>query len=125
MRSPWGAQQNTKLFKDQEFFMLEWISELNVYCIKPVTGDSPEKVVNHWQLWDLEIAHNENDTTSEEELGEILLNNPKNMLPNETPHKHKYATQSKGHHPSLVQNTIAGIVKESSSEFPIAQPMWL
>ena len=82
-------------FKDQEFVVVEQLHEPDMYCIKPVNGVSLEKIVNCRQLQDLQKAHNESDTTSDEEMGDIPSFNPKMRLI-ASPHTHKYATWTKG-----------------------------
>ena len=49
-------------FEDQKFVVVEHLHEYNVYCIKPVNGDSQEWVLNHRKLQDLQKAHNNDDT---------------------------------------------------------------
>ena len=46
------------------------------------------------QLQDLQKAHNESDTTSDEEMGHTPSFNPQTRL-KEPPHNNKYATEAK------------------------------
>ena len=87
---------------------MEQLCKHNVYQIKPVNWVSLGRIVNCRQLQDLQKAHNESDTTSDEEMGIITSFNPKVTL-KEPPHIHKYATQAKGKPLTLVQSTIVGM----------------
>ena len=53
--------------KIQEFVVVE-LHKPNMYWIRPVSGIGPEQIVNHRQLQDLQKAHNESDTTSDEKM---------------------------------------------------------
>ena len=106
MGSPQRSYQNLRQFKDQEIVVVEKICKPNVYQTKPVNGVGLEQIVNHRQLQDLQKAHSESSTTSDEEMGNIPFFNPKTRL-NEPPHNHKYATWAKGQPSILVQSTIA------------------
>ena len=64
---------------------------MNLMC----NSVSPEWIVNCRQLQDLQKAHNESDTTSDEEVGNIPSFNPNTRL-KEPSHIHKYATGAKG-----------------------------
>ena len=70
--------------------------------------------MNHKQLQDLQKVHNESDTTSDEEMGNIPSFNPKMRL-KEPPNTHKYATWAKGQPLTLVQSSIAGMGMDCSS----------
>ena len=75
--------------------MVKQLHRPNVYQIRPVNGAGPEWVVNHRQLQDLQKAHDNNDNSSEQQMGNIPSFNPEVKL-KETPHTQKYATQAKG-----------------------------
>ena len=68
--------------------------------------------INHQQLQDLQGAQDDSDTSSEEKVGKIPSFNPRVRLKADTPHQHKYATQSKAQPPTLVKSTIAGMGKD-------------
>ena len=101
-------------FKDQEFVMVKQLHEPNVYWIKPVNGVSPEWVANCRQLQALQKAHDNNDNTNNEEVGNVPSFSPKVRLRDETPHTHRYATQAKGRPSTLVQCPIAGMGMDHS-----------
>ena len=110
---PEGHNKIQNHFKDQEFVVMEQLGKPNVYHIKPVNDVGLKWIVNCRQLQDLQKAHNESDTTSDEEMGDIPSFNPRTQL-KETPHNHKYATWEKRKPCNLVQSTIAGMGKDSS-----------
>ena len=51
-----GHNEIQDCFKDQEFVVLKQLHKPNVYQIRPVSGVSPEQVVNCRQLQDLQKA---------------------------------------------------------------------
>ena len=66
--------------KYQEFVVVEQHHNPYVYQIKPINDVGPEQTVKCRQLQDLQKAHNESDTTSDEEMGDIPSLNPKARL---------------------------------------------
>ena len=110
---PVGCNKIQDHFKDQEFVVVEQLCKSNMYCIRPVSGDGPEWVVNYRQLHDLQKANNESDKTGEEEMGGIPCFNLRTQL-KETPYHHKYASQARGWPTTLVQSIIACMGKDSS-----------
>ena len=93
--------------------MVEQLHEPNVYHIQTGNGVSLEWIVNCRQLQDLQKAHNESDTTSDQKMGHIPSFNPRTEL-KETPHSHKYSTGANGQSPTLIQSTIASMGKDNS-----------
>ena len=61
-----------------------------------MNGVGPERVVNCRQLQDLQKAHDNNDDTSDREVGNVPSLNPKIKFKDETPHTHRYAIRTKG-----------------------------
>ena len=77
---------------------------------------------NCQQLQDLQRTHDESDTSSEEEVSKLSSYNPRIKLKDEATHRQRYATQSTGQPPSLVQSTIANREKDSSFELRTLPP---
>ena len=111
---PEGCNKIKNHFKDQEFVVVKQLQEPNVYQNKPVNGVGPEQVVNCRQLQDLQKAHDNNDNTSDREVGNVPSLNPKVKLKDETPHTQRYATHAKGQPSTLVQSTIASMGMDHS-----------
>ena len=99
---PEGQNKIQECFKDQEFVVVKQLHEPNVYRIQPVNGVGPGQIVNCRHLQDLQKTHDNNDNTSDREVGNVPSLNPKVKLKDETPHTHRYATGAKGRPSTLV-----------------------
>ena len=75
--------------------VMKQLHESNVYQIKLVNGVGPEWVVNCRQLQDLQKGQDNNDNTSDREVGNVPFLDPKVKLKDETPPTHRYATWTK------------------------------
>ena len=119
---PEGCNKIQDKYKSEKFVVVGKCPEPNVYHIKPVNGNGPERTVNQRQLQDLGETQNDVGLTSPQNIHDgvqVPSFNPKTMTRKTPPISHGYATHSKGRPPVHSLSTTAGM---GSSGLRPAQP---
>ena len=119
---PEGHNKIQDKYKSKKFVVVGKCPEPNVYCIKPVNGNGPERTVNRHQLQDLGKTQNDGGLTSPQNIHDgvqVPSFNPKTMTSKTPPISHGYATHSKGRPPVHSLSTTASM---GSSGLRPAQP---
>ena len=119
---PEGHNKIQDKYKSEKFVVVGKRPEPNVYRIKPVNGNGPERTVNRRQLQDLGKTQNDGGLTSPQNIHDgiqVPSFNPKTMTSKTPPISHGYATRSKGRPPVHSLSTTAGV---GSSGLRPAQP---